>query len=346
MDGFGLKAAFYYDLTDVRYLEIPVPRVGPGEILVEMKACGLCGSDLMEWYLRDRAPLVLGHEPSGVVSEVGKGVVGFQVGDRVFVHHHVACLTCHYCRRGDYTLCERFKETHLEPGGFAEYFRVPAPNVQIDAFKIPIEVSFEEATLIEPVACCVRSISKCDVQMGDAVAIIGSGPAGIIHTQLARMKGAEKVIVSDPIDYRLRAAERFGADILINPLEEDVVDGVREATGGRGADVVISTAPTLKALSTGIDICRKGGVLCIFAPTPPDDTLRVSPSRIFFSEISIISSYSTSHLETRIALQLIRSRRIRAGELITHRFELRRVGDAVALASESRECLKVVVLSG
>ncbi len=346
MDRSALKAVFYYDSDDVRCMDIPVPRVGPGEMLVEMKACGICGSDLMEWYLRSRAPLVLGHEPSGIVSIVGEDVKEFRVGDRVFVHHHVACLTCYYCTRGDYTLCEQFKKTNLEPGGFAEYFRVPAPNVKVDTFKIPQEVSFEEATLIEPLACCIRGISKCNVQMGDTIAIIGSGPAGIIITVLARMKGAGKIVVSDSIDYRLEAAARFGADITVNPSKDDVVDAIKEVTDGRGADVVFSTAPNLKALSTGIEACRKGGAICVFAPTPPDDVLRVSPNRIFFSEISIIPSYSTSHIETRTALRLMRSKRIRTGKFITHRFGLEEAGEAIALAKDGKECLKVIVLNG
>ncbi|MFQ5712118.1 MAG: zinc-dependent dehydrogenase [Candidatus Geothermarchaeales archaeon] len=340
-----MKVAVYYSPTDVRYEEVPRPEVKPGEIVVDMRACGLCGSDLMEWYLKDRAPLVLGHEPSGIVSEVGDGVVDLQPGDRVFAHHHVACLSCHYCAHGDFTLCQQFSQTHLDPGGFAESFKVPAENVQRDVLKIPDDLSFEEATLIEPMACCIRAISKCDVQLGDAVAIIGAGPAGIIHAELAKILGAGIIIISDFIEYRLEAAKRFGVDVAINPSEEDVVERVREATNGRGADVVIVTAPSVEALSTGIDVCRRGGVLCLFAPTSPDKNLVVSPHKLFFFETSIIPSYSTSHFETRIALRLIRSKRVRARELITHRFKLDQVGDAIRLASKSGECLKIIVVN-
>jgi len=138
-----MKAAVYYDLDDIRVEDMPQPKPGPDEIAVEMKACGICGSDLMDWYLRGRAPLVLGHEPAGVVAETGRNVEAFKLGDRVFVHHHVACLTCHFCIHSDYTMCERFGRTHIHPGGFAEYFRVPAENLQIDTFKIPENVSFE-----------------------------------------------------------------------------------------------------------------------------------------------------------------------------------------------------------
>jgi len=340
-----MKTAVYYSLEDIRVEEMPKPKIGPDEILVEMKACGICGSDLMEWYLKNRAPLVLGHEPCGVIVEVGDKVENFKVGERVFVHHHVACLTCHHCLRGDYTMCEKFGQTHIHPGGFAEYFKVPAPNLQTDTLKIPDNLSFEEATLIEPVACCVRALKKCKVQPGDTVVIIGAGPSGIIHTMLSRSLGASQIIVSDLINYRLEAARRFGADLAINPRSERLVKKVEEATSGIGADIVVVTVPNIKALSDGMDVCRKGGTVCLFAPASPNEYIRVSPHRLFFSEIKIVPSYSASHIETRTALNLISSGRTKAKELITHRFSLNRVEDAFKTATKSKKCLKVVVLN-
>jgi len=324
---------------------MPTPEIGPEEILVEMKACGICGSDLMEWYLENRAPLVLGHEPAGIVVKTGDKVEDFKVGERVFVHHHVPCLTCHYCLRGDYTLCKKFRQTHIHPGGFAEYFKVPAPNLQIDTLKIPDDVSFEEATLIEPVACCVRALKKCKVQPGDTVVVIGAGPSGIIHTMLSRSLGASQIIVSDLVNYRLEAARRFGADLTINPRSESLVKKVEEATNRMGADMVVVTAPNIKVLSEGMNVCRKGGTVCLFAPTPPDEYVRVSSHKLFFSEFKIIPSYSTSHIETRTALKLISSGRVKAKELITHRFPLDRIKEAFRTAAKNRECLKVVVLN-
>ena len=340
-----MKAAVYYSLDDVRIEKMPKPKIRPDEILVEMKACGICGSDLMEWYLKNRAPLVLGHEPSGVIVEVGEKVEGFKVGERVFVHHHVACLTCHHCLRGDYTMCEKFGQTHIHPGGFAEHFKVPAPNLQTDTLKIPDHVSFKEATLIEPVACCLRALTKCKVQPGDTVVIMGAGPSGIIHAMFSRSLGASQIIVSDLVKYRLEVAKRFGADLAINPQSDSLAEKVREVTDGMGADIVIVTVPNVKALLEGMGVCRKGGTLCIFAPTPPTEYMRVSPHRLFFSEIKLIPSYSTSHIETRAALKLISSRKIKAEELITHRFPLRRIGDAFKIAAKGKECLKVVVLN-
>jgi len=340
-----MKVATYYALDDIRIEDKPKPRIEPDEILVEMKACGICGSDLMEWYLRSRVPLVLGHEPAGMIVEAGKNVKGFEIGDRVFAHHHVACLKCHYCVHGDYTMCQQFSQTHLEPGGFAQYFRVPAPNLQIDTLKLPSNVSYEEATLIEPVGCCIRAQNKCNIQTGDTVAIIGAGPSGIIHAMLAKISGAIKTIVSDTVGFRLEAAKRFGADLPVNPQKEKPTEKIKKATDGRGADVVIVTAPNVKAIEDGIEICRRGGILCLFAPTQPEEQARLSPHRLFFSEIKIVPSYSTSHIETRLALQLISSGRIKAKELITHRFPLNQTTEAFKIAAKSKECLKVVVLN-
>ena len=338
-----MKAAVYHSLDDVRIEEIPKPKIGTGEVLVEMKACGVCGSDLMEWYLEKRAPLVLGHEPAGVITEVGSDVEGFSKDDRIFAHHHVACLTCHYCCRGAYTMCHKFLKTHLDPGGFAEYFKVPADNLRIDTLKIPDSVSFEEATLIEPVACGVRAVNKCGIQHGDTVAIIGAGPAGMINVALTRLSGAGQILVSDVIDFRLEAARKFGADQAINAQHESFTGVVKSATDGRGADVVIVTAPSIRAYDSALELCRKGGTICVFAPTSPEQAISISPHKLFFHEIRLVASYSTSHLETRTALELIRTHRIDAKGLITHRFPLSHAQDAFQTAAKNKECLKVVI---
>lgn len=338
-----MKAAIYYSPQDIRLEEIPAPEIGEDEVLVEMKACGICGSDLMDWYLKSRAPLVLGHEPAGIIVKAGSKVEEFSVGDRVFVHHHAACLTCHYCTRGDYTLCEQFHKTHIDPGGFAECFRVPARNLKIDTLKIPETLSFEEATLIEPVGCCIRALRKSNIQAGDTVTVIGAGTTGIIHTVLSKFFGATKTIVSDLIDYRLQMAKKFEADITVNPENEDLEAVVKAETDGIGADLVVVTAPSIEAIKVGLNVCRKGGNLCLFAPTRPGKYLQVSPKELFFSEIQIIPSYSTSHLETRTALELIKSDRIEVKELITHRFKLADTAKAFKTALENRESLKVIV---
>jgi len=335
----------YYSPKDIRIEEMPTPEMGKDEILVNMKACGICGSDLMDWYLETRVPLVLGHEPAGIIVKKGGSVTGFNVSDRVFVHHHVACLRCHYCAHGDYTLCKQFHETNIEPGGLAEYFRVPAPNLQIDTLKIPDAISFEEATLIEPVGCCLRALKKCDIKKGDSVVIIGAGATGIIHTALSKVFGATRIIVSDLIDYRLNVAKKFGAEVVVNPKNEDILETVKAETDGRGVDIAVVTAPNLEAYKVGLSVCRRGGKLCVFAPTEPGKYLRVSPKELFLSEIRLIPSYSTSHLETREALRLIKSGKLDAKELITHRFRLADAAKAFTTALESTESLKVIVLN-
>lgn len=340
-----MKAAVYHGPNNISIEEKPTPKIAQDEILIEMKACGICGSDLMHWYLKDRSPIVLGHEPAGIIAKKGKKIKQFRKGDRVFVHHHVACLECHYCSHGDFTLCEQYKETNIQPGGLAEYFRVPSPNVQVDLLKIPDRMPFEEATLIEPVACCLRAQTRFIVRPEDTVVIIGAGTSGIIHTILSKNRGARRTIVSDPIKYRLEAAKRFGADLTVDPRSEDLVEKVKESTNGRGADLVIVTAPHVEALSEGLDLCRKGGTVCVFAPTLPDKRVRVSPHRLFFSEIKIVPSYSTSHIETRTALKIMSTGKIQARELITHRFPLSQTSEAFKTAEKNKQCLKVVVLN-
>ncbi len=340
-----MKAAVYYSCSDVRIEEMPEPKIGDDEILVQMKACGICGSDLMSWYLATRTPLVLGHEPAGIISKKGKKVEGFDVGDKVFVHHHVACLTCHYCLRGDYTLCEKFHETNIKPGGLAEFFKVPASNLRIDTLRLPEHLSFEEATFIEPTGCCLRALEKCKIQTGDRVAVIGAGTTGLIHTALSKIHGATKTIVSDIVDFRLSYAEKLGADVIVNPEKNDLAQIVKAETEGLGVDIAIVTAPNLDAYKAGIDSCRKGGKLCIFAPTDPGKLLTVSPKELFFSEIQIIPSYSTSHLETRTALHLIGSGKLNVKQLITHRFKLQEAPEAYRTALEGEKTLKVVVLN-
>jgi L-iditol 2-dehydrogenase len=340
-----MKAAMYYGQHDIRIEDMPRPEIGENEALVAMKACGLCGSDLMDWYLSSRVPLVPGHEPAGILVEKGSKVKTFEARDRIFVHHHVACLRCHYCLHRDYTLCKQFHETNIKPGGFAEYFKVPAPNLGTDTLKIPKAISFDEATLVEPVGCCLRALKKCNIQKGDTIAVIGAGATGIIHTALSKILGAEKTIVSDLIEFRLNAAKKFGADVVVNLKNEDLADIVKSETDGRGVDIAVVTAPNLEAYKAGLNVCRRGGKLCAFAPTDPGEYLQISPKDLFFNEIQIIPSYSASHLETREALELIASNRLSFKGLITHRFRLADAAKAFKTALDSKESLKVIIVN-
>jgi len=337
-----VKVSRYYSRQDIRLEEMPVPEIGPGELLVQVKACGLCGSDLMAWYADEKAPTVLGHEPTGVVVEVGAGVEQFAVGDRVFVHHHVPCFTCHYCVRGFHSQCATFKATHIDPGGFAEVIRVPALNVERDVLKLPDEMSFEEGTLIEPVATCVRGVARAGLQKGDTVAVLGAGVSGLILLQLARLWGAGLVVVTDFVDFRLEMARRLGADHALHAAE-DVAARLKALNEGRGADVVLVAVGSSRAMEEGLALAEKGGTVLFFAPTPPGVMLPISPYRLMFEEVTITGSYSCTPQETRLSLKLIQMGRINVQDLITHRFDLSGVGEAIELAAKAGESLKIII---
>jgi L-iditol 2-dehydrogenase len=337
-----VKAAMYYSRDDIRLVELPVPDVGPGEMLVQVKACGLCGSDLMEWYTREKAPTVLGHEPTGIVAEVGEGVLDFVPGDRVFVHHHVPCFACHHCLRGHYTLCDTFKATHLDPGGFAEFVRVPALNVDRDVLKMPPDMSFIQGTLIEPVATCIRGIERARIGAADTVVIIGAGVTGLIHAQLARIYGAGRIVVTDYSAYRLEQARRMGADAALH-ADQDVDSALRTLNDGRLADVVIVTAGSISAMEQGMALAAGGATVLLFAPSSPTETLPISPHRLLFSEITVVSSYSCAPAETRQALRLIELGRVQVDGLVTHCFGLAELGEAMRLAAQAGASLKIVI---
>jgi L-iditol 2-dehydrogenase len=337
-----MKIAKYYQRDDIRLEEMPAPQIGPGELLVQVEACGLCGSDLMAWYTDQKAPTVLGHEPVGIVAEVGPGLQGFAVGDRVFVHHHVPCFTCHYCQRGNYTCCATFKATHIDPGGFAEYIRVPALNVQYDVLRLPDQMSFESATMIEPLATCIRGINRAHVQKGDTVAVLGAGVSGLLFVQLARLWGATRVVATDFVDYRLDMARKLGADLALN-AGEDVGATLRENNEGRGADVMIVCAGKLKAMEQALDLVEKGGTVLFFAPSGPGEMLPVSPNRLLFDEIYVTGTYSCTPEETRLSLKLIDSGRINVDNLITHRFPLAELDQAMDLAAKAQDSLKILI---
>jgi len=339
-----VRVAKYYSRDDIRLEQMPVPEIGPGEMLVQVKACGLCGSDLMEWYTDSKAPTVLGHEPVGFVSQLGGGVQGFIPGDRVFVHHHVPCFVCHYCRRGNYSACQTFRESRIYPGGFAEYIRVPAINVERDVLHLPEELGFEEATLIEPTACAIRGMKRAGLQKGDTVLIIGVGVSGLLFTRLSRLWGAGLIITSDPVDYRLQAARKLGADFTVHPVEEDLETKLRELNAGRGADLVIVTPCSAKAMEQGLRLAGQGGTVLLYAPLPPGITLPVKVHDLLFSEITLVSTYSCGPDETRTALEFIHRGRVQTRGLITHRFGLDAVGEAMRLGVQAGESLKVVVV--
>jgi L-iditol 2-dehydrogenase len=333
----------YYSNRDIRLEEMPRPEIGPGELLMRVNASGICGSDLMEWYRANRVPLVLGHEIAGEVVAVGEGVEDYKVGDRISAVHHVPCNTCHYCLKGHPTVCETLRKTHFYPGGFAEYIRLPAINVDRGVYRLPEEVSFEEATFIEPLACVLRGQQLASVQPGLRVLVIGSGIAGLLHIQLARATGAGRIVATDISDYRLKAAREFGADETLHATE-DVPARLRQINDGHLADVVIISTGALSAIRQGLQSVDRGGTVLFFAPAQPGDTLPVTVNDLFWrNEITLTSSYAGAASDHATALELIRTRRVRVREMITHRLGLAETGVGFRMVSEARESIKVII---
>lgn len=337
-----MRAVQYYANDDVRLIDLPVPEIGPGEILLQLHACGICASDVMEWYMKPRAPLYPGHEPVGQVVALGAGTQQFKVGQRVFVHHHVPCMICHFCQRGAFSQCATFRATRLYPGGLAEYIRVPTPNVERDVLPIPDELLFESATLIEPLACCLRAIDRAGIRMGDSVCVLGAGSNGLMLAQLARQRGATTVMIVDPIAYRRQRALQVGIDFALD-LSDDLLTHIFALNGGRKPDVVIVTPSKIPAMHQGLSLVSPGGTLLLFAPPPPEDLLPIQPNALFFQEITLRTSYSAGPYETRLALELLRSGRIRAESIISHRFDLNDAPQAFKLVANPGEALKVVI---
>jgi len=338
-----MHVAMYYSNNDVRVEEMSTPQIGPGELLVRVEACGMCGSDVMEWYRIDRAPLVLGHEIAGEIIAVGDGVSYYKEGDRVTAAHHVPCNTCHYCLSGHHTVCDTLRQTNFDPGGFAEYIRLPAINVDRGVFLLPDEVSFEEATFTEPVACVLRGQRMAHLQPGQSVLVIGSGIAGLLHVQLASALGAGRVVATDVAHSRLEAARRLGADAAFH-ADEDVPAHLRQLNDGRLADLVVICTGATPALAQALKCVERGGTVLFFAPTEPGVSIPISINEFFFrNDITLTTSYAGSPADYTAALELIRSRRVRVGEMITHRLSLAEIGLGFQLAAAAQESIKVII---
>jgi len=294
--------------------------------------------------MRPRAPLFIGHEPTGTVAEVGAGVAGFAPGERVFVHHHVPCLECRHCRRGHQTLCATFKRTRLDPAGMAEYIRVPAEQVALDVLKLPDSMSFDHATLIEPVGCCVRALDWAEIAPGDSVIIVGAGFNGLVMAALARRWGARRVFVADRIAARLELARAFGADAAFDVDAGDISAALRAANDGRLADVVIVAVGKLPALRMGIDLAGPGATVMLYGPSDPDTVLELAPNRLFFEEITLRASYSCGPGETRRTLELLEAGALDAEQLITHRFPIDQAAQALRITANPGQGLKALVV--
>lgn len=322
--------------------DVPIPKLQPGDVLVKMKACGLCGTDIEKIYGQYTASQpILGHEPAGIVVE--STVDWLKEGDRVFAHHHVPCYECYYCKKGSQTMCPYYRKTNLDPGGFAEYFRVPAWNVSRGGIlKLPDSVSFEEASFIEPLATVIRAQRRVYIDRDDYVLVVGAGPMGLLHVQMAKVNGAGKVFVSDISDFRNEHALKIGADAALNPKNINVVEEVKRLTDGRGVDVSIIASGAPSAILTGLQAVRRGGRVLLFGVPYKGTILNYDISDLLNYEISIIPSNAAIEEDTKEALKIIYEKKIDVLKLITHKFRLEEFNEAVRIAKEGK-AVKVII---
>jgi len=338
-----MRVAMYYNNDDVRLEEMPTPKIGPGEMLVRIEASGICGSDVMFWYRKEKVPLVLGHEIAGTVVEVGDGVEQYKVGDRVSASHHVPCNTCHYCRRGHHTVCDTLRRTNFDPGGFAEFVRLPAINVDRGVYPIPDEVSFEEATFTEPLACVLRGLRRAQMKPGDSVLVLGSGIAGILYIALASALGAGRIVATDVSPYRIDAAKRFGAEFTFSATEY-TPDALREVNDGRLADMVIVCTGAVPAIEQAFASVERGGTIMMFAPTDAGVEMPISMNDLFWkTDLTITTSYAGSPADHMAAMELIRAGRVPVADMVTHRFGLADAVEGFKLVAEATESIKVII---
>lgn len=337
----------YYSNDDVRIEERPIPRINNGEILVKMMASGICGTDVMQWYRQKKAPRVLGHEMAGEIVEIGNGLNSLnclngslKIGDRVFVSHHVPCYNCRYCANGDYTACETLHTGNYEPGGFSEYIRVPAQNVKYGTFILPDSMTYEEATMIEPLACVVAGQKQIEIKRGHTVLVIGSGMSGLLHVQMAKSKGAN-VIATDINKYRLDKALEFGADYIFNANEYSA-EKLKEINKGNLAEHVIVCAGAKKAIDDAVSSVDRKGKILFFAV--PEGDISIPSTRFWRDEITATFSYGAAPNDLKIAMEMIQNRTINAKKMITHRLPLSDIQKGFKLVSEAKESLKVVII--
>ncbi len=333
-----MKVAYWYNNKDIRIEEVPTPNPGPTEMLVKVISCGICGSDIVEWYRLPRAPLVQGHEIGAQVVAIGHSVNKYKLGDRVFIAPKVPCGKCFYCENGHYPQCSDVKERL--PGGFAQYILVPEILVERGTYLLPEKISYDQSTFIEPLACVVRAQRLANVKNEQTVMIIGCGMSGLLHIKLAKTKGC-KVIAADINKVKLEFALRFGADVIIDSANDVPQRLIVE--NGKKADVVILCASADSAVDQAWACVDKGGVIALFAVPEPDKKVIVPVNDFWMKEITIITSYYCGPPDITEAMKLIESGKIIVDDLITHQFALEDIAYGFQLVSDGRESIKVII---
>jgi len=337
-----MKVAMYYNNNDVRIEEIPIPEIDDNELLVKVQACGICGSDVMEWYRLKKAPSVLGHEMAGDIVKVGKNVKKFKVGDRIFVSHHVPCNTCSFCENDQHTLCKTLHSTNFYPGGFAEYLKVPEINVDRGVFILPKEISYEEGAFIEPLACAVRGMRIAGIKSGQSALVLGSGVAGLLNIKLAKAMGASKIFATDIYDFRLKTAKKMGADVVIN-AKENVPEEVKKHDNGKLADIVILCAGVTSAAKQAMNSVAAGGTILLFAPTEPGVEIPFPMFDLWNKQVKIVSTYAGAPIDIKEAIYLIKTKKVKVKDMITHRFPLSETAKAFKLAARAKNSIKILI---
>ena len=337
-----MQVAMYYNNNDVRLEEMPIPRIGAGELLVKVMAAGICGTDVLEWYRLKTAPRVLGHEITGIIVQTGRGISKYREGDRIFVSHHVPCNTCKYCRAGHHTTCDTLRSTNFDPGGFSEYLRVPAQNVVDGVLKLPDKTSYEEGTFLEPLGCVLRAQRLAGLARGQTVLVVGTGTTGLLHLQAAKVQSAGRIFATDVISYRLEAAKRFGADHVIN-AKDDVASRLKELNDDSLVDLVILCTGAVPAVLQALQSVDRGGTLLFFAVPPAGVQIPVDFASLWRDEIRLQTSYGAAPQDLETALDFIKRRKINVEDMITHRLPLRETGKGFKIVSEAKESIKVII---
>jgi len=326
--------------------DVDKPSLGSHDIFVKMQACGICGSDVEKVFGKYGQPSMrLGHEPAGIITQVGSEVKNFNIGDRVFTHHHVACYSddCHECSHGNETMCKKYYESNLEPCGLADEYIVPEWNLTHDGvLKLPDHVSFEEAAMIEPLACCIRAWNKFEHQKGDSIAILGVGPTGIMHAMLAKLYGLAQIFCLDLNDFRLGYAKKI-VTTTIRSDNPDAIDIIKSETSNQGVDVVIVSTSSLSALKDAVNFVRKGGTIVMFGVPSKGATVDLDMSEVYSKGITIVNSYAASDFDTKEALEKISSKQINVTQLITHKYHLDESQKAFEHARSGDNAMKIII---
>lgn len=323
-----MLVAKYYNNNDIRLEQLPTPKIGPGEILVKVRASGICGTDVMEWYRIQKAPRILGHEIAGDIIESKSD--RYKKGERVFVSHHVPCNECKYCRAGNHTACDTLHKGNYDPGGYSEFIRVPKINVDYGVYVLPDQVSYAEGTMIEPLACGVRGLRLIDIRENHTVLILGCGVSGILNIQLAKLTGA-RVVATDINEYRLHKAKEFGADEVIQAAQDLDIR----------ADRVIICTGAYAAVEQAFHCVDKKGIILLFAI--PNRDIAIPIPDFWRNELTVTSSYGAAPVDLAEALGLITNKKINVKDTITLKLPLQKIQEAFKIVVEAKESLKVVL---